>query len=243
MLSLLAKGTAACGVQIEKKSLMARGLLFLGVGILSARLLGFAESALAEVSAPDAAPLGAPAKPSGPAGMVDSPFYELKVTSIEGETEELSKYRGKVVLIVNTASKCGFTIQYADLQKLYDRFRERGLVVLGFPSNDFANQEPDSNKKIQEFCRVKFGVSFPMYERGHVKGGEIQPLFKLLTEKSGDDYKGEVGWNFEKFLIDRKGALRGRFGSFSNPQCQSIVAKIEELLAEEGLPRLELRKL
>jgi len=232
MLSLLAKGIAASGGQVKKNSLMAFALLLLGVGLLSARLLGFAESALAEVAHPDPASVGAPKKSSGPAGIVDSPFYKLKVTSIEGKSRDLGEYQGKVILVVNTASKCGFTIQYADLQKLHERFQDRGLVVLGFPSNDFANQEPGTNKKIQEFCRVKFGVSFPMFERGHVKGDEIQPLFKLLTEESGDDFKGDVGWNFEKFLIDRKGALRGRFGSFSNPQCQSIVGKIEELLAE-----------
>jgi glutathione peroxidase len=176
-----------------------------------------------QVTSPEAA---------GAKALSKSKFYQIPATTIEGEKGNLSQYEGKVVLVVNTASKCGFTLQYADLQKLHEQYKDKGLVVAGFPSNDFANQEPGSNKKIQEFCRVKFGVSFPMYERGSVRGSEKQPLFEFLTEESGEEFKGEVEWNFEKFLIDKKGNLRARFGSFSNPQSQSVVAKVEALLAE-----------
>lgn len=160
-------------------------------------------------------------------------LYDMTVHSIEGEDVALSQYRGKVLLIVNTASKCGFTSQYADLQKLHEQYEQRGLVVMGFPSNDFANQEPGSDKQIREFCRSRFGVTFPMFCRGVVSGKDKQPLFKLLTEQSGEEFSGEIGWNFEKFLVDRKGSVRARFGSFTNPESSSLIQKVEELLNEE----------
>jgi glutathione peroxidase len=205
----------------------ASAVVLAGVGPLARQSLAETESGTSGQGSETNAQPASLAK-----GSEKPKFYQISATSIEGEKSDLGQYQGKVVLVVNTASKCGFTLQYSDLQKLYERYKDKGFVVAGFPSNDFANQEPGSNKKIQEFCRVKFGVSFPMYERGHVRGSEKQPLFKLLTEESGEQFKGEIEWNFEKFLIDRKGTLRARFGSFSNPQSQTVVEKIEALLAE-----------
>lgn len=161
-----------------------------------------------------------------------APLYSLTVERISGEKESLDVYRGKVLLIVNTASKCGFTPQYADLQKLYERYAPQGFVVLGFPSNDFAGQEPGSNAEIKTFCATEFGVTFPMFAKGSVTGEEKQPLFRLLTEESGRELDGRVMWNFEKFLVGRDGAVRARFGSFTNPLSSRITSRVEELLKE-----------
>lgn len=160
-------------------------------------------------------------------------FFELKATAIDGRQVSLDEYRGKVVLVVNTASRCGFTQQYEELEKLYETYQGRGLVVLGFPSNDFANQEPGSNEEIKNFCKTHFGVTFPMFTRATVRGPGKQPVYHFLTEQSGDEFAGEIGWNFEKFLIDRKGHVRARYGSITTPQSARVIAQTEELLAED----------
>lgn len=159
--------------------------------------------------------------------------YEFSPNSIMGEATPLSQYKGKVLLIVNTASKCGFTGQYEGLEALYQKYKDQGFYVLGFPSNDFLNQEPGSNKEIIEFCKTKYKVSFPMFERGAVTGSEKQPLFKYLTEESGEDFTGGIKWNFEKFLIGRDGKLVKRFGSFSTPMGTKITSAVEEALSLE----------
>jgi len=135
-------------------------------------------------------------------------------------------YRGKVMLVVNTASRCAFTEQYDGLEKLYADYRERGLEVVGFPSNDFGNQEPGSEKTIKSFCSLTYGVRFPMYEKTRVKGDEADPLYKSLATAAGQSPR----WNFHKYLIDRDGRLAGSFSSFVEPQSETLTQAIEKLL-------------
>lgn len=135
-------------------------------------------------------------------------------------------YNGKVVLIVNTASKCAFTGQYDGLEKLYDKYKADGLVVLGFPSNDFGNQEPGSEKQIQDFCRMTYGVKFPMFEKTQVTRRNAGTLYKLLGTAAGEYPK----WNFHKYLIDREGRLAGSYSSFTAPDKGKLLKKIKELL-------------
>jgi glutathione peroxidase len=142
--------------------------------------------------------------------------YEFKLKSIDGQEFSLAKYKGKKVLIVNTASKCGYTPQYAELQKLADLYKDK-LVVVGFPANNFASQEPGANADIKTFCQKNYGVTFPLSEKVSVKGDDISPLFKYLTEAPNPDFTGEVKWNFEKFLIDENGKLIHRFRSPVTP--------------------------
>ena len=134
------------------------------------------------------------------------------------------------MMIVNTASKCGFTSQYAGLQKVYEEYKDQKFVVLGFPSNDFGSQELDTNEEIQEFCELNFGVSFPMFARGPVKGKDRQPLFEFLTQEANPVLSGEIRWNFEKFLISREGKLVQRYRSMTKPDSVSVRTKIKELL-------------
>lgn len=143
------------------------------------------------------------------------------------ETVNLAEaYHGKVVLVVNTASKCAFTGQYEGLEALYAKYRERGLVVLGFPSNDFGSQEPGSEQQIQDFCRLTYSVRFPMFAKTHVRKGQADPLFQGLAEAAGRYPK----WNFHKYLLDREGRLADDFLSWTSPQSGSVVRAIERLL-------------
>jgi len=147
--------------------------------------------------------------------------YEFKLKSIEGKNFSLAQYKGKKVLIVNTASKCGFTPQYADLQKLAQQYKDK-LVVVGFPANNFGQQDPGSNSEINSFCKDRYGVTFPLSEKVSVKGDDIDPLFKYLTEAPNPDFTGEIKWNFEKFLIDENGNLIHRFRSAVTPMSPEI---------------------
>lgn len=135
-------------------------------------------------------------------------------------------YAGKVVLVVNTASKCGYTPQYEGLEALYERYRDRGLVVLGFPSNDFANQEPGTEQQIQDFCRLTYGVRFPMFEKTRAAQANASPLYRTLGEAAGEYPR----WNFHKYLLDREGRLVGSFRSAVEPDDPTLIANIEELL-------------
>lgn len=134
--------------------------------------------------------------------------------------------QGKVVLVVNTASKCGYTYQYEGLEKLYDRYRERGLVVAGFPSNDFAGQEPGTEQQIRKFCRLTYGVEFPMFEKVHVKGKAADPFYQHLARETGHSPR----WNFHKYLIDREGRVVGSFPGNVEPGDPRLVGRIEDLL-------------
>jgi len=135
-------------------------------------------------------------------------------------------YHGQVVLVVNTASKCAFTDQYEGLEAIYRKYRDRGFVVLGFPSNDFGNQEPGTEKKIKEFCRLTYSVEFPMFEKVHVKKGKATPLFERLAEDAGAYPK----WNFYKYLIGRNGQVVDYYSSFTAPESSKLVSAIERLL-------------
>ena len=138
-----------------------------------------------------------------------------------------ARFEGQVLLVVNTASKCGFTPQYEGLEALHSRLKDRGFAVLGFPSNDFKGQEPGTEKEIQEFCTLTYGVKFPMFEKVHVKGDEATPLYKQLAAATGT----EPGWNFHKYLIDREGKAVASFATRTAPDSEELLAKIEELLA------------
>jgi glutathione peroxidase len=167
-----------------------------------------------------------------PIANAQSSLYDLSATSIEGTEIRLSDYRGKVVLIVNTASNCGFTGQLDGLEKVYKKYQDQGLIVLGFPSNDFLGQEPASNSEIKAFCSNTYGTTFPLFNKAPVTGSDKQPVFKFLTELSLPELQGSVKWNFEKFLLDRNGLLRERYSSFTKPESEKLTKKIEELLAE-----------
>ncbi|MES2425733.1 MAG: glutathione peroxidase [Bacteroidota bacterium] len=142
--------------------------------------------------------------------------YTFKLKTIDGKKFSLKKYKGKKVLIVNTASKCGYTKQYADLEKLSELYKDK-LVVVGFPANNFGGQEPGTNQDIKTFCHDNFSVTFPMSGKVSVKGFDISPLFQYLTTAPNPDFTGEVKWNFEKFLIDENGNLIHRYRSATTP--------------------------
>jgi glutathione peroxidase len=155
-------------------------------------------------------------------------IHSFSAKSIDGKEVPLARYRGKALLVVNTASRCGFTKQYASLEKLYDRYRDRGFEVLAFPANNFMNQEPGSNAEIQEFCTVKYGASFPLFEKISVKGRGIAPLYAWLTKDSG--FPGDIEWNFAKFLVGPDGKVAARFAPRVDPLSPEVIAKLEEIL-------------
>lgn len=154
------------------------------------------------------------------------------VRSLNSHTEvDLCKtYHGQVLLIVNTASKCAFTDQYEGLEALYAKYRDQGFAVLGFPSNDFANQEPGDEKQVQEFCRLTYGVQFPMFSKTHVKKVNADPMYRTLGELTGTYPK----WNFYKYLIDRRGNIAGTYSSFTSPMSSELTKQIEKLLTEKA---------
>jgi glutathione peroxidase len=154
-----------------------------------------------------------------------STIYDYKLKNIEGKDFKLSKYKGKKLLIVNTASKCGYTPQYAELQLLADKYKDK-LVVIGFPANNFNGQEPGSNTEIQEFCKKNFGVTFPLTEKVSVKGLDIAPIFQYLTTQENPDFTGDIKWNFEKFLIDENGKLIHRYRSNVKPLSTEITSQL-----------------
>ena len=155
-----------------------------------------------------------------------------EMKSIDGKPVDLASYKGKVVLVVNVASRCGYTGQYAGMQKLYDAYKDKGFVILGFPANEFGGQEPGSDPEIAQFCSSKYGVTFDMFSKVVVKGPGKAPLYKALTE--GATPPGEVGWNFEKFLIGRDGRIVGRYKSGVAPDDGKLTGTIEAELAKAG---------
>ncbi len=156
-------------------------------------------------------------------------IYSFTPNLIDGQPRPLSEYRGHVLLIVNVASKCGFTPQYEGLQKLHEQYREKGLRVLAFPANEFGAQEPGADAEIQAFCRKNYGVSFDVFSKIKVKGPGQHPLYQFLTAESR--FPGAIPWNFTKFLVDREGFVAGRFDPDVDPLAKSFVKKIEDLLA------------
>jgi glutathione peroxidase len=152
-------------------------------------------------------------------------FYAFKFKTLDGKEVSMSQFKGKKILIVNTASKCGYTKQYASLQKLHETYGDQ-LVIIGFPANNFGNQEPGSNEDIQEFCQQNYGVTFLMADKSSVKGDDIAPLFAYLTTQENPDFKGDIQWNFEKFLINEKGQLVHRFRSKVDPLSTTLTEKL-----------------
>ncbi|MFC4302582.1 glutathione peroxidase [Cohnella boryungensis] len=152
-------------------------------------------------------------------------IYSFTARKANGETVKLSQYEGKPVLIVNTASECGFTPQYAELQSLYEQYKDKGLVVLGFPCNQFGGQEPGTSQDVEAFCSLNYGVTFPIFEKLEVKGSQADPIFEYLTKETG----GEIKWNFTKFLVDLAGKPVKQYDSAVKPQ--EIAPDIEQLLA------------
>jgi len=162
-----------------------------------------------------------------------SAFYTIPVETLEGATNNLTPYKGQVAMVINVASKCGFTPQYEGLQKLYETYQKNGLVLLGFPSNDFMGQEPGSNYEIQQFCTLNYGVTFPIFGKLSVKGDGQHPLFAWLTDKTlHPELGGPVSWNFNKFLINRNGKLIARFGSRTKPDDPELIKAIEKAVKQ-----------
>ena len=158
-------------------------------------------------------------------------IYAFTMKNIAGQDVCLSNYAGQVAMIVNTASKCGFTGQYEGLQKIYDKYKDKGFVILGFPANDFMGQEPGTDEQIQTFCSLKYHVTFPMFSKIAVKGKKMHPLYRYLTEKkTNPEHGGAISWNFNKFLIGRDGAILNRFGTRTAPEDKDVIAAIEKAL-------------
>lgn len=152
-------------------------------------------------------------------------IYDFSATTINGEEKSLEDYKGNVILIVNTASKCGFTPQFEGLQKLYEAYKDKGFVILGFPCNQFNNQDPGTDEEIDSFCRLNFGVTFPMFQKVDVKGDKAHPLFNFLTSEAKGFLSKDMKWNFTKFLINKQGEVIERFAPQTKPE--SIRKKIE----------------
>jgi len=154
--------------------------------------------------------------------------YDFTLNSIDGAPAPLAAYKGKVLLLVNVASKCGFTPQYKELEAVYEKYKDKGLVIAGFPANNFGAQEPGTNDEIKTFCSRKYSVTFPMYAKISVKGADITPLYDYLTKSMG----GDIKWNFTKFLVGRDGSIVTRFESKVKPDDPEVVAAIEKALAQ-----------
>jgi glutathione peroxidase len=162
-------------------------------------------------------------------------IYDFSLKDIDGNEVKLEKFKGNVLLIVNTASRCGYTPQYEALQAVYERFKDKGFYVLGFPANNFMGQEPGSDKEIKEFCTLRYNVTFPMFSKISVTGSDQHPLYRFLTnKKTNPEFSGDITWNFNKFLISRDGKIIGRFGSKDKPDDAVVISTIENALAEKA---------
>ena len=161
----------------------------------------------------------------------DSKLYSFTVKTIDGTARPLSDYKGKVLLIVNVASECGFTPQYKGLEEIYRKYKDKGFVILGFPSNDFGEQEPGTEAEIKKFCESKYDVTFDLFSKGDVKGENITPLYSYLTKESESAHA--IQWNFNKFLVDRDGRVVGYYPSKVTPTDSTFTQKIEVLLANK----------
>jgi len=164
--------------------------------------------------------------------LAASGIYSFTLNSIDGQPAPLADYKGKVVLLVNVASKCGFTPQYSALEATYEKYKSQGFVILGFPANNFGAQEPGTNEEIKTFCSRKYNVTFPMYAKISVKGEDQAPLYSYLTKDTGPGMVGDIKWNFTKFLVDRNGNVVQRFESAVTPDSPEVVAAIEKQLKQ-----------
>ncbi len=180
------------------------------------------------------AALGGPAAAAEKGKKKVAPVLNFKMTGLDGKPVELSRYQGKVVLIVNVASECGYTPQYKALQALHEKYAKEGLAVLGIPSNDFGGQEPGSNAQIADFCKKNYGVTFAMFAKVPVTGKDQCPLYKFLAAKETNPrFGGPVKWNFEKFLVNRRGEVVGRFDSATEPDSDTLTRAIKTELARK----------
>ena len=163
--------------------------------------------------------------------MTEKSVLDFNMKNIDGKDVKLDSYRGKVLLLVNVASKCGYTPQYEGLQAIYAKYRDQGLVVMGFPANNFMGQEPGTNEEIKTFCTTKYNVTFPMFAKISVKGDDIHPLYRFLTGKeTNPEFSGDITWNFNKFLVDRNGKIIDRFSTREKPEGEKIAQAIERAL-------------
>ena len=171
----------------------------------------------------------APADAAKPKSVLD-----FKVRDIDGKDVKLKQYKGDVLLVVNVASKCGYTPQYEGLQAIYEKYKSQGFYVLGFPANNFGGQEPGKNEEIKEFCQSKYKVTFPMFAKISVKGADQDALYQFLTSKeTNPQFAGEISWNFNKFLVDRDGKVVARFSSKDTPESPAVTSAIEKYLKEK----------
>jgi glutathione peroxidase len=160
-----------------------------------------------------------------------SEFYQLSANNPQGHTISMSDFEGKVILVVNTATKCGLTPQFEGLEHLYQRYKEKGLVILGFPCNQFGGQEPETNEHMQQYCQLNFGVSFPLFEKIEVNGTNTHPIFKMLKRRLGGFFGSRIKWNFTKFLLDASGRPIRRFSPVTKPE--AIEPFIRKLLSAQ----------
>ena len=164
--------------------------------------------------------------------LAASSIYDFTLPSIDGKPAPLADYKGKVILMVNVASRCGFTPQYSALEAIYEKYKDQGFVILGFPANNFGAQEPGTNAEIKKFCSTKYSVTFPLYSKVSVKGDDTTPLYQYLTRKANPAVAGEIQWNFTKFLADRSGNVVQRFEPDVTPDSPQVIAAIEKLLKQ-----------
>ncbi|MBL8149055.1 MAG: glutathione peroxidase [Blastocatellia bacterium] len=163
--------------------------------------------------------------------LAEKSVYDFVLKDIDGNDVKMEQYQGKVLMVVNVASECGYTPQYAGLQNVYAKYKDQGFYVLGFPANNFGAQEPGSNEEIKTFCNAKYKVTFPMFSKISVKGADKHPFYRFLTEKTTDpEFSGEIKWNFNKFLIDKNGKVIARFDSGTEPESSDITSNIEKAL-------------
>jgi glutathione peroxidase len=193
-----------------------------------ARALALLLAAAVVLSVSRAVPAGAADKSSKPTSVLD-----FKVQDIDGKDVDLSQFRGKVLLMVNTASQCGYTPQYEGLEATYQKYKDRGFEVLAFPANEFGRQEPGTNSEIKAFCTGTYHTSFPLFSKIVVKGEGIHPLYQFLTSKETDPkFSGDIPWNFAKFLVNRKGEIVARFKPADKPEGPAVTKAVEEALAQ-----------
>ena len=176
--------------------------------------------------------LGSFTATAAPNTQAASTLYDFTVNDNSSIPTSLSKYQGQVVMVVNTASKCGFTPQYKDLQKIYDQYHAEGFEILAFPSNDFGGQEPGTAKEIKKFCELNYKIKFPLFEKNPVSGKNKQPLYAWLISQDAPHQGKEIAWNFEKFLISKKGKVIGRFLSNDNPSSDQVKKAVEAALKD-----------
>ncbi|MDR4497297.1 MAG: glutathione peroxidase [Candidatus Scalindua sp.] len=163
--------------------------------------------------------------------MKEKSIYEFTLNGIDGNPVNLTTFKDKVILLVNVASKCGFTPQYKSLQELYEKYKDKGFVVLGFPANNFLSQEPGTDNEIKQFCSLNYHVTFPMFSKISVKGDDTAPLYIFLTDKeTNPEFSGKIKWNFTKFLINRQGNIVDRFSPMTRPNSKKVIRRIEETL-------------